>query len=312
MKALVLEDKNILDLKEVASPEPKADEVLLKIELCSIGGSEYMALANPGIRPLPHIMGHGILGTTSSGARAAVYPLQSCNNCDYCTTGLMQLCDKWTLIGVHSDGGFAQQVVVPKSSIVELPKTLSWEQAVFVEPFANAINAWEIAKTDSKNSIAIVGAGGLGLGLVAAARSSGHTDIAICDPSATRLDVAFKLGASSCLDEQHGQYDVVFETFGSIESRNKAIEITKKGGKCIFMGFASPNLDINISEIIRHQKHLMGTFVYTREHFKKAIQLAEVCSPEWVTKLSFVEVEPVLKSYLNGDFGIVKAALNPN
>ena len=53
-------------------------ETLIKVELCSISGSEYMALANPGVRPLPHIMGHGITGTTPQAKRVAVCPLRGC------------------------------------------------------------------------------------------------------------------------------------------------------------------------------------------------------------------------------------------
>jgi (R,R)-butanediol dehydrogenase/meso-butanediol dehydrogenase/diacetyl reductase len=83
---------------------------------------------------------------------------------------MVQLCDEWTLIGVHSDGGFAQKVAVPRESLIELSPELSWEQSAFIEPFANSINAWEISEAQSHNTIAIVGVGSLGLGLVACAK----------------------------------------------------------------------------------------------------------------------------------------------
>ena len=311
MQALVLEAKNILTLQEVSPPEPRADELLIEVKLCSIGGSEYMALANPGIRPLPHIMGHGISGTAPQAKRVAVYPLRGCGDCNYCQEGLTQLCDDWALIGVQLDGGFAQQVAIPEANLVDLPGSLSWEQSAFIEPFANAVNAWELAQIDPKNTVAIIGAGGLGLGLVALASETG-CDITVSDLSETRRSVASQLGATYTTAKPQGHFDVVFETFGSVESRRRALEITKRGGKCIFMGFATASLDVNISNIIRHQKHLMGSFVYSLEQFRKAVNLAESCLAEWVTNLSFNEVEPVLNAYLKGDFSIAKAALRPN
>ncbi len=312
LKALVLESANTLVLKEIPSPKPKIGEVLISVELASIGGSEYMGLANPGIRPLPHIMGHGIIGLTAENTKVAVYPLLGCANCEYCQSGLSQLCQDWSLIGVHSDGGFAQNVVVPQENLVNIPTSLSWEQTAFIEPFANSINAWELAHVESGQSVAIVGAGGLGLGLVACAKLSNTKTIAVTDLSTTRRNVASQLGATKVASELDGQFDIVFETYGSKDSRNQAIDLTKKGGKCIFMGFASKNLEVNISEVIRHQKHLLGSFVYSLSQFQEAIKLVELCSSEWVTNIMFSEVKPLLENYLKNDFSTVKAALRPN
>ena len=85
------------------------DEVVIDVAVAGIGGSEYLGYNNPGIRTLPNIMGHGFAGTTAEGRRVAVNPLRSCGTCAYCRQGLGQLCDDWHLIGVQSDGGFAQQ-----------------------------------------------------------------------------------------------------------------------------------------------------------------------------------------------------------
>ncbi len=311
MKALILEAKDKLLVREVPDPIATYDETTISVELAGIGGSEYLGLANPGIRPLPHAMGHGIVGRHPNGALVAIYPLQGCGHCSYCESDHEQLCDEWSLIGVHSDGGFQQQLAVPDKAIVELPATLSVQQSAFVEPFANAVNAWEIASPQQGESIAVIGAGGLGLGIVACGVKSEISDISISDWSRPRRDAAKELGAKHAADSLVGTYDVVFETVGSEISRESAIALTKKGRECIFLGFATATQPVNFIELIRYQKRLLGSFVYSRKQFRKAIELAHLCKNEWVTEVPFEQVEGHLVKFQNGDFEVVKLALNP-
>lgn len=312
MRALILEGKGTLKLREVEDPTQNDNYQLIKVEAVSIGGSEYLGFNNPGIRPLPNIMGHGISGTTLSGKRVAIYPLSGCGKCYYCLKDQIQLCDGWSLIGVQTNGGFAQKVSVPKESTIDLPDTLSWEQSVFIEPFANSINAWEISEANKTDSIAIIGAGSLGLGLVASAKKSGCKSIHIGDLSTNRRNAAEVLGATETSKQLKGQFDIVFDTVGSIETRDQTIQSTKKGGKCIFQGFETPEHKVNMSEIIRHQKQLIGSFVYSKSHFNAAITLAENCKSTWVRNISFEEVEGFLVRFLNYDFKNIKVALRPN
>jgi threonine dehydrogenase-like Zn-dependent dehydrogenase len=307
VKALILEDKRKLVLKNVDTPSFSDAEVLIDIEVAGIGGSEYLGFNNPGIRPLPHIMGHGITGLTPEGKRVAIYPLQGCGECVYCKDNRVQLCDKWTLIGVHCDGGFAQKVAIPRELLFELPNELTWEQSAFIEPFANSMNAWEISQASRENSIAIIGAGSLGLGLVACAHAEQCQVIEVSDLSESRLDAAKCLGATKSAESLDGQFDIVFDTVGTQETRALATQLSKKGGKSVFLGFATPMFEVNFAELIRHQKQLLGSFVYSKEHFQKAMHLAKNCQSEWVTNLTFVDVKAQLEKYLNNDFSTVKA-----
>jgi len=312
VKALILEDKRKLVLRDRDTPLFTDSEVLIDIEVAGIGGSEYLGFNNPGIRPLPHIMGHGITGLTPEGKRVAVYPLRGCGHCIYCKDNQVQLCDEWTLIGVHSDGGFAQKVAISRELLFELPNELTWEQSAFIEPFANSINAWEISQASKESSIAIIGAGSLGLGLVACAHAQQCHVIEVSDLSESRLDAATHLGATKSVQHLSGQFDIVFDTVGTKETRALAIQLSKKGGKSVFLGFATPTLEVNFAELIRHQKQFLGSFVYSKEQFKQAMHLAKNCKSEWITNLSFEEVEAQLEKYLNNNFSTIKAVLRPN
>lgn len=312
MKTLLLEKNRTLTISEQEGPALIKGNSLIHVEVASIGGSEYLGFNNTGIRPLPNIMGHGITGINDKGQRVAVYPLSGCGNCNYCKVDQVQLCNRWSLIGVHTNGGFAQKVSAPQNSLFELPDTLSWEQSAFIEPFANSVNAWELSKSNSEDSIAVIGAGGLGLGIVASAFNSGCKDISVAEPSKNRRNAASELGANILTKSLTGTFDVVFDTVGSLETKTQAIQMTKKGGKCIYLGFETPMQEINISELIRYQKHLIGSFVYSKKQFNQAIDLAHKCKSDWVKSISFEEVESTLLRFLSNDFKLIKVALRPN
>ncbi|EGG94010.1 sorbitol dehydrogenase [gamma proteobacterium IMCC1989] len=318
MKALVLDAQKKMVVREMDDPIPLENQTLVKVVATGIGGSEYLGFNNPGIRPLPNVMGHGIVGIIANGERVAVFPLSGCGDCHYCSTQQTQLCDHWSLIGVQTQGGFAEKLAVPTANLFPLPESISWEQAVFIEPFANSVNAWELSGATPKSSIAIVGAGGLGLGLVACAHAQGCSNITVIEPSNNRREAARMLGAhnvvadvknTSADNNNTAVFDVVFDTVGSVSAKHASIDITKKNGVCVFLGFDTPTLDVNISELIRHQKKLLGSFVFSQEQFKKAIALVENCRSEWVKNITVDEVEPVLSDFLSGDFSVIKAVL---
>jgi threonine dehydrogenase-like Zn-dependent dehydrogenase len=312
MDALLLLDNHKLLLKQIDTPTIKENEVLIDVQIAGIGGSEYLGFNNTGFRPLPNIMGHGITGTTKNGKRIAVYPLIGCENCEYCNGEHLQLCDNWKLIGVQLNGGFAQKVTVPEKAVFEIPDELSWEQSSFIEPFANSVNAWELAQIKPNQTVLIIGAGSLGLGLIACAKDSNHNHITIIENAIPRKQAAIDLGAEADKNLSFQYFDFVFDTVGSAETRYEAFRRVKKNGKCVFLGFAEPKQEINFSELIRKQIQFIGSFVYSTGQFEKAIQLSKLTNKEWVKSISFTDVEGQLRSYLSGDFNTIKAVLRPN
>jgi len=249
VKALLLKEKEKLTLESIDSPIPLENEVLVNIEITGIGGSEYLGYINPGIRNLPNIMGHGICGWTKEGNRVAVNPLLGCNVCEYCNQNLVQLCSNWKLIGVQLNGGFAQQIAISEKNLIEIPKNISWEQASFIEPFANSINAWEIAKINLQDKVLIIGAGGIGLGLVACAKRDKHPNVYILEKSNQRSKATAEIGAKTASYEED-YFDLVFDTVGSNESRNEAFKLLKRNGRGIFLGFKTTQQEVNFSEFM--------------------------------------------------------------
>ena len=312
MKALLLKGPGRLDQENFTLPKPGPNEAVIEVEITGLGGSETAALQNPGFRSLPSIMGHGICGVNKEGQRVAIFPLSGCQSCSYCSDSQPQLCNDWKLIGVQRYGGLAEQVIVPEDAVFELPPSLSWEQASFIEPFANAANAWERAQPKPTDSVLIVGAGSVGLGLTAMAWDQGNRTVFVTDLSTSRQAAASELGACRAALSFEGEFDVVFDTVGSEATRSSCINQTRKNGTCVFLGFASQFLDIDVSRIIREQKTLIGSFVFSRDQFKKAMQLARHCRSEWVHNVSWDEVADELVAYARGDFAPVKSAFRPS
>lgn len=311
MRALQLKGPQKLDLENIPPPEPGRGEILVDVEITGLGGSEIAALQSPGLRPLPNIMGHGLCGLTSTGQRVAIFPLSGCEACYFCKGGQHQLCNDWNLIGVQKPGGFAEQISVPEAALVSLPASLSWEQASFIEPFANAVNAWERAQPKSTDSVLVIGAGSLGLGVTAMARDQGCESIFVSDLSANRLQAALALGASEAAMTFSREFDIVFDTVGTTETRTQCINQTRKNGKSVFLGFAEQSLTIDFTRMIREQKTFIGSFVFSRKQFGKAMELAHGCCSEWVRNLSFEEIGGELMAYAAGNFNPIKSALRP-
>jgi 2-desacetyl-2-hydroxyethyl bacteriochlorophyllide A dehydrogenase len=311
MRALVLKEKYKLELSHISIPEKQQDHELVKVEVCGLGGSECLAYQNPGVRPLPHVMGHSIAGLTVDNRKVAVYPLLSCGDCEFCDSHQENLCKDWSLIGVHSNGGLSEYVNIPSNKLIDIPDDISWKQLAFLEPFANALHAWNLSGANEDKKIAIIGAGGIGLGLTVCAKQAGCSIIAIDESSVIRQNVANNCGATHTLSQAEEPFDIVFDTVGSEASRDKAIELTKKGGSIIFMGFYSNLYTVNVPAIIRDQKKLCGSFAFNVKEFIKAIDLIRFCDAEWVKSICLEEVEVHLQTFANGIFDVVKLAAFP-
>src|SRR3954469_16686142 len=128
MQALVWEGPRQMNLREVADPQPAAQEVLIKVIFSGICGSELGGyLGHNSLRKPPLIMGHefsGIIEETGpsvmsfkAGDRVTANPLVTCGVCRACTTGSAQLCAQRKLLGAHLPGAFAEYVTVPQQNV---------------------------------------------------------------------------------------------------------------------------------------------------------------------------------------------------
>ena len=164
MKALVLEQYNQLEYKDVLEPTVSENEVLIQVKACGICGSDIHGMdGSTGRRIPPLIMGHEASGVIAevgsqvrdykSGVRVTFDSTVYCGECRFCRSGQINLCESRRVLGVSCDeyrqhGAFADYVVVPQHILYRIPDGVSFEQAAMVEACSIAFHAVRRAKVD--------------------------------------------------------------------------------------------------------------------------------------------------------------------
>ncbi len=311
MRALVFTRPSTLELRYVDEPVAGDGEVVIEVEATGVGGGEIYQLHHPGDREFPSIMGHGIAGTDDQGRRVAVDPVTSCETCTACLDGRRQHCSIRKIIGIHSNGGFAERCAVPAANLVALPDSLTWEQTAFIEPFANAVHAWHVGEATADMSVGLIGAGAIGLGVVAQAVVAGAGVIEVAEQSESRADVATAMGATKVGATLTGHHDIVFDAVGTPRSRAAAVSHTATGGTVVLLGLESETPGFDANEVVRRELRLQASYVYQNAEFAEAIELAGQTESDWIASFGFDGLQDVIDDFSVGDYSIVRAALRP-
>ncbi|HEY1724992.1 MAG TPA: alcohol dehydrogenase catalytic domain-containing protein [Steroidobacteraceae bacterium] len=220
MHAAVYHGQNDLRLEAVAEPEPGPGEVKLRVHYNGICGSDLHELYDGPIttRTTPHvltgvmnpvILGHELCGEVVAlgagiddlvrGELVSVEPFETCGHCLYCSSGQYNHCPKLALHGYNRPGGLAEYTVIKRSMAHRLPAGVSAMQGALIEPLAIAWHTVERCEVQAGQTVAIHGAGPIGVGVYLTLRQRG-VDSIIIDPSPVRRAVLAGLGARTLLD----------------------------------------------------------------------------------------------------------------
>lgn len=247
-------------------PPLGANDVLLKVKACSIcGGDIHLYRGKHPLAALPMAIGHEISGEVielgqavsrvSVGDRVAVEPVIICGKCYFCLRGDYHLCQDIKYQYSAGQGGFTPYYVVSENWVHRLPDFVSYEEGSLLEPLAVAVHAVRKARVEMGQTVAVFGAGGIGLFLLQAVRAAGCAKVFITDILEHRLKTARFLGASFALHA--GEEDPVemiyreteglgvdrsFEAVGLEKTLHQSVLSLKKGGICVLVGlFEDPH-----------------------------------------------------------------------
>lgn len=232
MKAIVTYAPRDYRLEEVEIPKVEAGEILIKVEACGICASDaktYEGAAmiwgneiQPRYIKTPVIPGHEFIGYAVElgegvegfelGDRIISEQIVPCWECRFCKHGQYWMCEKHDIYGFQHNvnGGMAEYMKFPKEAINhKVPKFLSLEEAVLIEPYACSLHAVQRAQIQIGDTVVISGAGTLGLGMVGAARLAGPGKLIVLDLNDDRLAIAEKFGADLVLNPS--KMDVISE-----------------------------------------------------------------------------------------------------
>ena len=205
MKAVVLHAVNDLRCEEVPTPALVPGHVKVKIGFCGVCGSDIPRIYKKGTYHFPTICGHEFSGTVTevapdvegyqAGDRVVVFPLLWCGKCPACAEGKYVQCDDYDYFGSRRDGGFAEYLVAPVRNLLKVPASVSLDEAAMTEPVAVARHAMRRVGHDlAGRTVAIYGAGPIGLMVAQWARTMGAASITLSDLLPQKLEMARQMG----------------------------------------------------------------------------------------------------------------------
>jgi len=225
------------------------------------------------------ILGHELAGYRDDGTAVAIEAIYGCLACEQCRRGAYNLCPTHgqRALGITADGGMAERFRAPAERLVPLPAGLDIRDASLVEPASVSWHALRLGSAGPETTIAVVGAGALGLLAVAGARQQGATDIALEARHSHQRQAGERLGAR--LDPQ-GLYDVVIEAAGTRESLVRSIDLVAPGGTVVVLGVHMGTVELDWHQLFMKETRLVPSLGYCahgdrREMDEAAAMLAD-------------------------------------
>jgi 2-desacetyl-2-hydroxyethyl bacteriochlorophyllide A dehydrogenase len=222
------------------------------------------------------------------GDRVTVEPVIVCGECHFCQRGDYHLCANISFQYRQGQGGLTTDFVASERWVHLLPEDVSYAAGALIEPLAVAVHAVRRANFNISESVAIFGAGAIGLLILQVARAIGAGEIFISDIRESRLSVALDFGASRALnsskcnpvDEILKHTDGtgvqrVFEAVGLEITLNQALQVLQKGGKAVLVGlFEEPRVALPANIFVQKEISLVGSQGYHWD-FQRAIELIQ-------------------------------------
>jgi L-iditol 2-dehydrogenase len=295
-QAFLVEPRKLV-IRQLQTPVPASDEILVSVGAAGICGSDLHTYrgANPAVK-LPLVPGHECAGTIvqagastglQAGQRIALEPDVPCGKCAYCLAGQTHLCTDMRFVGgTGYDGCFADFVIAPASAAIPLPSHMSLEEGAFVEPVAVACHALELAQDVTHDNILVLGAGTIGNLVAQTASLRGAHRVGITDISDAKLDVARKVGIEHTANpskQDVGAWvadlfgptgpDVTYDCVGLTETINQALVLTRKSGLIVMVGVPTQDVPIKPMELLLSERCLKGCYIYRHGNFIEALDL---------------------------------------
>jgi 2-desacetyl-2-hydroxyethyl bacteriochlorophyllide A dehydrogenase len=298
MRAIIWKGPRQMDIEDVAVPDPKDNDVLVKVHSVGICGSELSGfLGESSIRVPPLIMGHEFSGTVAQsgnqvtrfreGDGVVINPLITCGECYFCTRGLQNLCENRQIVGVHTPGAYAEFVTVPEANCFPVPgDSSSLLIYSLAEPAACGVRAAKLGGVKPGTQVMILGAGTIGLLSMVAVQEAGGTIVLVTEMNAGRMAAARAWGARhvvSPLEEDPVQLsrkltnglgvDLVIDAVGSTTTRQTAVQAVRAGGRVVWIGLHTAESSLPANSIIRDEIQIGGSFAYTPADFQQAVNM---------------------------------------
>ena len=298
MKVAMYYNNNDVRIEEMPIPKINDNEILVKVQVCGICGSDVMEWYR--LKKAPRVLGHEMTGDIVKvgknikkfkvGDRVFVSHHIPCNNCIYCKNDQHTICDTLHSTNFYP-GGFAQYLRVPEINIdcgvFCLPKEISYEEGAFIEPLACVVRGLRIAEFKSGQNVLVLGSGVAGLLNIKLAKAMGAKRIFATDVNAFRLSKAKDIGANLSINanenvpEQIKKHnngnlaDLVILCAGAPSAVKQSLESVNAGGTILFFAPTEPGVEIPfpLFDLWNKQVKMVSTYAGAPRDIKEAIDL---------------------------------------
>jgi L-iditol 2-dehydrogenase len=308
MRAAVLFGPDDLRVVDKAVPRPAPGEVLVRVAMCGTCGTDLKLQSHPFPKQPPYgqfTPGHEWTGTVVElgdtvdelrvDDRVAIEAHRGCGRCDNCVVGMYTACLNYGDVrkghrasGMTLDGGFAEYAVHHVGSLHRLPDNLTWEDAVLVTTAGTSLYGLDaVGGYVAGQSVVVIGPGPVGLMTIQACRALGADPVVLLGTRPSRLALGARLGADVVINVNDANpvqavkqsvgragADVVIEASGAQAAPQLAVEMVKRGGKILFLGFYPGPVTLDLSAAIRDDVTLYTTRGEGAASVKRALSLA--------------------------------------
>jgi threonine dehydrogenase-like Zn-dependent dehydrogenase len=286
-------EARVIEMERPAADPQLATMRVRRIGLCGSDLTTYLG-KNPMVT-YPRIPGHEVAATLEhvpanelglvAGMNVTLSPYTSCGKCSSCRQGRFNACRYNQTLGVQRDGALMDYISVPVEKIYAAPLPL--EELALVEPLTVGCHAVARGLVTAKDTVAVYGCGGVGLGAVAAAAFRDARVVAI-DIDDKKLAIAEDCGARELINTTredvharlqeisggHGP-DVIVEAIGRPDTYRAAVEEVSFAGRVVYIGYAKENVSFETRLFVQKELDIRGSRNALPEDFREVIRMFE-------------------------------------
>jgi L-iditol 2-dehydrogenase len=306
MQAAVFLGNDNVEVQDVPTPTLEMGEVLLEVDACSVCGTDLRTYhhGHKNIVP-PRILGHEFAGRVVEsrapdahvkvGDRVVMYIVLACGRCRYCQAGRANLCETRTTMSYHLDGAFARYIKVPARGVPQLYRVngdVPQDQMSLAEPLGCVINAYSRTRVGLKDTVAVIGAGPIGVMHALVSRAQGAQKVFMLDVSENRLEMARRFEIDDAIlvtrDGAHLERireltdglgpSVTVVAVSAAQACADALTMAAKGGRInFFAGLpkTNPIANLDLNHVHYKELEISGAYSENAHDFQAAKALIE-------------------------------------
>lgn len=303
MKQIVQTGPASVEVQEGERPSPGPDEVLVRVHTAGICGSDAHAYEYEGGYDwiaIPRIMGHEYSGTVASvgedvtsfepGDRVVEEPIHHCGDCFQCRNGEENICQNFSITGMHRDGAYAEFTVVEPEHLHAVPDGVALRDAAITEPMSIATRAvLTRSSINPGDDVLVEGPGPIGVFTAAVADTLGANVLVsgLERDTRARLPTVRNLGIDvidvendlleAVAEERTGAvgFDAVFDASGHHSGVTTGVNVVRKGGEVVVVGIPRDSSDFLLTPVVRGEIDVITSYGSDWTNFEQALRLME-------------------------------------